>query len=144
MLDNLLIIHLWIYFLVKLSSKQRSRSLALLYFQKISVNFTLWSIRESRIMYLLKWWIPIIIVIVFIENFTDFLMAMPVRSLAFLISNDGNTVNAGNAAHIICDNSFSDSSFILIVHKVYKIVFMLITTDCIVYLLVLSIKIIFS
>jgi hypothetical protein len=95
-------------------------------------------------MYLLKWWITIIIVIVFIENFTDFLMAMPVRSLAFLISNDGNTVNAGNAAHIICDNSFSDSSFILIVHKVYKIVFMLITTDCIVYLLILSVEIIFS
>lgn len=132
-----MIIDLWIYIMIILSSYQRSRCLTLLYFHIVFVYFTFWSVRKSTVINLLKGRIAIIIMIVFIKDFTNFLMTMSISCLTFLISNNRYAMNTWNTAHIIRNYTFSNRPFVLIVNKIDHII--LILAHLMAHILILSV-----
>jgi hypothetical protein len=113
-----------------------------LYFHKIFVNITFWSIREAGVINLLKGGITIIIVIIFVKNFTYLLMAMSISRLTFLVSNNRYTMNTWNTTHIISNNSFSNRPFVLLVNEINHIIFIL--THLMAQLMILSVQIAFK
>jgi hypothetical protein len=52
-------------------------------------------------------------------------MAMPIGSLAFLVSNCGYTMNTWNAAHVISNYTFPNSHIVLIVNEIDHVIFIL-------------------
>lgn len=113
-----------------------------MYFNKIFVYITFWSIRKATIINLLKWRIAIIIVIIFIKDFTYLLMTMSISCLTFLISNYRYAMNAWNTAHIISNYSFSNGPFVLLMNKINHIIFIL--THLMAHFLILSVQIAFK
>ena len=123
--------------MIILSSYQRSRCLTLLYFHIVFVYFTFRSVRKSTVINLLKGRIAIIIMIVFIKDFTNLLMTMSISCLTFLISNNRYAMNTWNTAHIIRNYTFSNRPFVLIVNKIDHII--LILTHLMAHILILSV-----